>query len=107
MNKRNWLLLLSITTFIFSACVPKRELISVQKHVKALKVDSTDTHTKLNVCNSHVDSLEGYKMTLLARLNHCGSQLDSLEKYKTALEDSINSISANYQSTVKYTSNTI
>ena len=107
MTLKNQLFIFSAIIFTFSACVPKRELLSEQKHVKALKADSTDTHSKLNTCNSLVDSLYNYKMNLLAKLSHCDSQFDSLEKYKTALQDSINNISANYQSTVKHTSKTI
>jgi chemotaxis protein MotB len=42
----------------FSACVPKRKLISSQNRVKVLQSDSLDTHGKLNDCNNTVTSLQ-------------------------------------------------
>lgn len=91
----------------FSACVPKKELLSAQKHVKNLQADSTATHSGLSNCNSHVDSLEKFKMALQAKLANCNYSLDSLEKYKTFLQDSINNLSSNYKSNESFSKKTI
>jgi chemotaxis protein MotB len=52
------IILLSALILLFISCVPKRELISSQKRVKALQNDSANINSRLNDCNSNVAALE-------------------------------------------------
>jgi len=83
---KKYIILLSGIALIFTACVPKRELISEQGRVKNLQKDSSGTHTQLNDCNSQVALLENDKKNL---------------------KNSMNNLSANDQSTIASSNITI
>ncbi len=74
---KKYLVILSAFLLVFASCVPKKKLLSEQKHVHELQNDSSGTHRKLSECNS---------------------QVASLEKDKSDLQNNVNNLSANYQS---------
>lgn len=79
-----YFLLFSGILLTFSACVPKKELLREQARVRGLQKDSTNTHLKLNDCNSQVATLEKDKA--------------DLAKNEADLKKTMDEISADYQS---------
>jgi len=67
------IILISGVILLFTACVPKRELISEQKRVKGLQRDSSGTHSQLNDCNSQVALLQKDKADLTNSMNNLSS----------------------------------
>jgi chemotaxis protein MotB len=68
---RKYLIAALIGTFFIYSCVPKRDLVSSQKHIKNLQSDSSSTHYNLNICRTNNDSLRG-------QLGTSNSKVDSL-----------------------------
>jgi chemotaxis protein MotB len=78
MKKIQFLLLTGVITF--SSCVPKRQLISEQNHVKDLQGDSTSTHNNLNDCNTS--------------LNTCNTKVSNLEREKASIASDLQNVSS-------------
>ncbi|HTB32720.1 MAG TPA: OmpA family protein [Bacteroidia bacterium] len=83
---KKYIAILSVLILLFSACVPKKDLIREQNRVSALQRDSTGTHSRLNSCNAEVATLE---------------------KDTTDLNGSIKNLSSSYQSSVANSNMTI
>jgi chemotaxis protein MotB len=65
---KKYILIVPGLLLMFTACVPKRNLLSSQRRVSQLQSDSIGTHLKLNNCNSEVAVLEKDTMDLKSAL---------------------------------------
>jgi len=90
---KKYLVILTAVLFCFVSCVPKRNLISEQNHVKALQNDSTGTHNKLSTCNTSLDD--------------CNTKVANLEKEKAMIQSDLQNVSSNAETTIANSKMTI
>ena len=83
MKRTNYLLLLPVLvlSLLFSSCGPGKKLIASRAWVSQLQLDSANTHSQLNVCNTKVRNLYDEK-------NSLQSQNDSVTGNFNALSSS-------------------
>ncbi len=80
-------LILSIgIIFCFNSCVPKRQLISAQSHIKNLQNDSSGAHFRLNECD--------------LKLVDCNSTVSMLQKEKDMMQGDLQDLASSSQMTI-------
>ena len=77
---KKYLYIISAVMILFTACVPKKQLVNEQNKVKVLQGDSASTHAKLNDCDSKVLAMEKEKADIQGQLENLSSSSEAAIK---------------------------
>jgi chemotaxis protein MotB len=90
---KKYLYIISAIMILFSACVPKKQLVSEQNKVKALQGDSANTHARLNDCDS--------------KLSDCNSKVAAMEREKADIQNQFQNLSDSSEAAIRNSKMTI